>query len=407
MIAKQRLPIAFILLTLVIDAMGIGLIMPVMPELIKSVAGGDLANAAIWGGLLTTIFAIMQFLFSPFLGNLSDRFGRRPLLLASMATMALDYLVMALAGTLWLLFVGRLVGGILAATQSIAAAFMADISHPQDKAANFGLLGAAFGVGFVLGPLIGGLMATFGPRAPFYAAAALAAVNFCIGYFVLPETLSKQSRRPFDWRRANPLGAFRHLGKLPDVRRILLVFFIYELAFFVYPSVWAYFALERFGWDARMVGLSLASFGISIAIAQGLLIKRLLAWLGTRGTVLFAFTMSALTFLVLAFLENGLIALLITPLTALGVVATPALQAMGSQRVGDDQQGELQGAITSVQAVAVILSPLLMTQIFAYFTRHEEVYMPGAPFLLSLALMIVCVVLFQSRRRLSREEPGA
>lgn len=407
MIAKQRLPIAFILLTLVIDAMGIGLIMPVMPELIKSVAGGDLANAAIWGGLLTTIFAIMQFLFSPFLGNLSDRFGRRPLLLASMATMALDYLVMALAGTLWLLFVGRLVGGILAATQSIAAAFMADISRPQDKAANFGLLGAAFGVGFVLGPLIGGLMATFGPRAPFYAAAALAAVNFCIGYFVLPETLSRQSRRPFDWRRANPLGAFRHLGKLPDVRRILLVFFIYELAFFVYPSVWAYFALERFGWDARMVGLSLASFGISIAIAQGLLIKRLLAWLGTRGTVLFAFTMSALTFLVLAFLENGLIALLITPLTALGVVATPALQAMGSQRVGDDQQGELQGAITSVQAVAVILSPLLMTQIFAYFTRHEEVYLPGAPFLLSLALMIVCVVLFQSRRRLSREEPGA
>jgi len=399
MILRSRLPVVFILLTLVIDAMGVGLILPVMPELIKSVAGGDLANAAIWGGVLATVFAVMQFLFGPVLGGLSDRFGRRPVLLVSMATIALDYVVMALAGTLWLLFLGRLVGGILAATQSIAAAFMADISRPEDKAANFGLLGAAFGVGFVLGPLVGGLMATFGPRAPFYAAAALAALNFAIGLFVLPETVTQSNRRRFNWRRSNPFGVFKHLGKLPDVSRLLLLFFLYEFAFFVYPAVWAYFTLERFGWTPQMVGISLASFGVSIAIVQGLLIRKVLAWFGTRGTVVFGLLFSAIAFFVLAILQDGFLALMFTPFSALGVVVTPALQSMASSRVGDDQQGELQGAITSVRAVAVILSPLVMTQTFALFTRNEAMYLPGAPFLLSLGIMAICMVVFLTRRR--------
>ncbi len=259
---KTRLPILFILITLVIDAMGIGLIMPVMPDLIRDLQGVDLASAALWGGIMAASFAVMQFLFSPTIGSLSDRFGRRRVLLVSLFFMALDYLVMAVAGTIWLLLAGRIVGGITAATQSTATAYIADISTAKDKAKNFGLVSAAFGVGFILGPLIGGLLSTFGPRAPFYAAAALATANFTFGYFILPETVTDKIRRPFEWRRANPLGAFKHIARLPGLRALLLIHFLYSIAFFVYPSVWAYFTRERFGWDGLMVGYSLAAFGI-------------------------------------------------------------------------------------------------------------------------------------------------
>lgn len=389
------LPVVFILITVLIDAMGVGLIIPVMPELIKEVTGGDLSQAALWGGVLSTVFAVMQFLFGPVLGNLSDRFGRRPVLLTSLAVLALDYIIMALAGALWLLLIGRVVGGITAATQATANAYMADISEPGKKAQNFGLIGAAFGLGFVIGPLMGGVLGEYGTRAPFWAAGALAAANGIFGYFVLRETVTDAIRRPFEWRRANPLGAFRSLGKLPGIHRGLAIFFLYQVAFMVYPATWAYFGMAKFGWSPGMVGLSLGLFGIMMALVQGWLIRRILAWLGERGTVIYGLVFDVAAFGAIAFAPNGTVALILTPLAALGAVITPALQGLLSQTVANDQQGELQGALTSAGALAMILSPLAMTSVFAMFTAPDaSVYFPGAPFILSLVLILVALVVF-------------
>jgi len=397
---NKRLPVVFILLTVVLDSMGIGLIMPVMPDLIREIHGGDLGNAAIWGGILATSFAIMQFLFSPTLGNISDRFGRRPVLLVALFVMAADYLVMAVAGTIWLLLAGRIVGGLTAATQSTASAYMADISEPHEKAANFGLIGAAFGIGFVLGPLMGGLLAEYGTRAPFYAAAGLSIANMVFGFFALPETVTDAIRRPFTWRRANPFGAFKQIGSLPGLGRLLLITFVYGVAFFVYPAIWAYFGQAQFGWGPRMVGLSLAAFGISIALVQGLLIRPMLKRFGERNTVIFGLCVDLVAFIFLAFVSSGILALLLTPLTALGSVAGPAMQGIMSRTASDDQQGELQGVMTSVNAIAIIVAPLLMTQIFWYFTSAAAPFvLPGAPFLLSALLVTVCITVFVAPAR--------
>jgi len=396
----SRLPLTFIMITLVIDAMGIGLVLPVMPDLIEDVSGGNLAQAAIWGGILSTSFAVMQFLFGPLLGTLSDRFGRRPVLLVSLLVMSLDYLVIALAGSIWILLLGRIVGGIAASTQSTATAFVADISTPEQKAARFGMVGASFGVGFVLGPLIGGLLAEYGTRAPFYMASALAALNLVFGYFILPETVTDRIRRPFAWARANPLGALLDLGRPPGVSRLVLMFFLYQVAFFVYPAIWAYFAKARFGWDPQMVGVSLAMFGISLAIVQGFLIRFVLRWLGDRGTVIYGLAFNTCAFIALAFVANGTIALILTPLTALGAVVTPALQGLMSRAIPDNSQGGLQGLLTSAGALAMIVSPLLMTQVFWVATADSTpFYLPGAPFLVSMTLMFACAWVFLGRDR--------
>lgn len=398
----RRLPVTFILISVVLDAMGIGLIMPVMPDLIQEVEGAGIGAAAVWGGILATIFAVMQFLFGPILGSLSDRFGRRPVLLISLAVMAFDYILMAVAGTMTLLIIGRILGGITAATQSTAAAYMADISEPDEKAANFGLIGAAFGVGFVLGPLIGGLLAEYGTRAPFYAAAILAAANFAFGYFVLPETVTDKIRRPFEWKRANPLGAFKHINKLPGLGRLMLITFVYAIAFFVYPGVWAYYGAEQFDWGPGMIGLSLGVFGIGIAVVQGLLMRPILGWLWERNAVIVGLSIDVVAFVALGFVTNGWIALALTPLTALGSIAGPAIQGIMSRRADDNQQGELQGAISSINAVATILAPLIVTQTFWYFTKDTApVYLPGAPFLLSALLTIGCIVIFLTSPLLS------
>ncbi len=396
---QHRLPITFILITVTIDAMGIGLIMPVMPELILQVEGGSLGQAAVWGGILATSFAVMQFLFGPMVGNLSDRFGRRPVLLVALFAMTLDYLVMALAASIWLLLAARLIGGITAATQSTASAYMADISPPEKKAANFGLIGAAFGAGFVLGPLVGGILAEYGTRAPFYAAAALAFANMAFGWFALPETVTDRIRRPFEWRRANPLGALRHIGALPGLGPMLVVVFIYSIAFFVYPAIWAYFGQLRFGWGPGMVGLSLAVFGVSMAIFQGWLIRPILRAIGERNAVLLGLGVDVGAFVFLAFVTDGWLALVATPVTALGSIAGPAMQGIMSRAVSDSQQGELQGTLTSINAVAMIIAPLLMTQTFWFFTSDSvPLFLPGAPFLLSAALTIGCIVIFATAR---------
>jgi DHA1 family tetracycline resistance protein-like MFS transporter len=395
---RSRLPFVFILLTLLIDAIGIGLILPVMPQLIEEVTGGTLAQAALWGGILTTSFAVMQFLFGPLIGALSDRFGRRPVLVISMGVMALDYMVMALAGTIWLLLVGRVVGGITAATHATAAAYIADISPPEKKAANFGLIGAAFGVGFVLGPVLGGLLAEFGTRAPFYAAAGLAAANCLFGYLVLPETVTDRIRSRFDLRRANPFGALRAIGRLPGLSAPLAVFFLYEFAQVAYPATWAYFTTARFGWSPATIGLSLAVFGISFAVMQGGLIRLILPRLGEWRTIWFGLTANCATFVFLAFVESGTLALILTPLTALGAVVMPSLQGIMSRSVPDTQQGTLQGLLASTRAVTMILAPLAMTSIFFAFTAPgASVYLPGAAFLVSAGLMVLCGVILAMR----------
>lgn len=396
---KTRLPTIFILLTVMIDSMGIGLIIPVMPALILDLQGGSLAGAALWGGVLSTCFAVMQFLFGPVIGNLSDRYGRRPILLTSLFVMALDYVVMALAGTIWLLLAGRIVGGITAATQSAASAVIADISPPEKRGAGFGLISAAFGLGFVIGPLIGGFLGDLGPRAPFYAAAALAFANFVFGWFVLPETVTDEIRRPFRLSRANPFGALRGIRALPGLGRLLVVLLLYQLAFNVYPAIWAYFTQARFGWDSAMIGISLAVFGISIAAVQAGLIRVAIARLGEARTVILGLGFAILSFSVLGFIANGWFALALTPVSAVAAMTVPALQAIMSRQTPADEQGELQGLFTSVGALAMILSPLMMTGVFAAFTAPGgPVFLPGAPFLASLGLSLAGLLLFLGHR---------
>lgn len=404
---SKRLPIIFIMITVMLDAMGIGLIMPVMPELIQEVGGGTLATAAIWGGVLTTSFAAMQFLFSPMLGRLSDAFGRRPVLLVSLFIMSADYLVMALAGSIWLLLAGRIVGGITAATHSTAYAYMADISRPQDKAANFGLIGAGFGVGFVLGPMLGGLLAEYGTRAPFFAAAFLAFANAIFGMTVLKETVTDKTRRAFDWRGANPFSAFRAIARLGGtVTPLLWVLLLYHLANVVYPSVWAYFTVAKFGWSPGLIGVSLAIYGISMVVVQGVLIRPASRLFGDQRTVLLGLGIETLALLLVGLISNGWIVMALIPISALGAIAQPSLQGILSRLAPDDAQGELQGVLASISSVAMIIGPFLMTMVFSYFAAIDApVQMPGAPFLLAAILMAVGGLVFAPYSRQNSTTP--
>lgn len=397
---NKRLAFVFIIITLTIDAMGIGLIIPVMPELLREIGGGDLGNAAIWGGVLSTVFAAMQFLVGPTLGSMSDRYGRRPVLLISLVVIAVDFVVMGLAHSIWLLIITRIVGGIAAATQSTAAAFIADISTPENRSANFGILGATFGVGFVLGPLLGGLLGEFGFRVPFFAAAGLATFNLILGYFVLPETVTDKIRRPFDPARSNPLGALRQIRKITGLARFLVVFFLYEFAFYVYPAVWVYFSKTQFGWNSAMIGLSLASFGISIAVVQGLFIRHIIPKLGERKTIVFGLVFNISVFLVLGFITSAFWAFLLAPVSALGAIVIPAMRGIMANKAEDNQQGEVQGIVASTQSLAVIFAPLVLTYVFYASTRPESSFnLPGAPFLFSAAIVSLSLAIFVTRQK--------
>ncbi|MEO0343757.1 MAG: TCR/Tet family MFS transporter [Pseudomonadota bacterium] len=401
---SRQLAITFVLITVVIDSMGIGLMMPVMPDLMLELGAEDLGNAAIWGGFLSMIFALMQFLFGPFLGALSDRFGRRPVLLLSLVVVAVDYVLLGLAWTIWVVLIARIIAGIASATQSTASAYMADISGPEEKAQGFGLVGAAFGIGFVLGPLIGGLLSELGTRAPFYAAAILATANLILGYFVFPETVTDEIRRKFEMRRANPFGAFKHVGQLPQVGRMLLVVFVYNFAFMIYPAIWSYFTQEAYGWSAYDVGISLAAFGIMIAFVQGFAIRYFIRWMGEAKTAMFGLVMNCIAFAIFTVTNAGWQAYAIILITTLGAVTMPSLQGMMSRRVGNDAQGELQGVLVSTQSVGSILSPLVMTMVFWYFTAEgAPFYLPGAPFLLAAMLTFLGLILFLTRTRMAPE----
>ena len=399
MMAPRRPPgrraVAFVFVTVLINAMGIGIIMPVMPDLIRELTDLPLGAAALWGGYLSFVYALMQFVFGPALGNLSDRLGRRPVLLVSLFTMAVDYVIMGLAPTLWLLFAGRVLAGIAGATHSTANAFIADVSAPDRRAQNFGLMGAAFGAGFIAGPLVGGLAGELGTRAPFFVAAALAMANFVWGALVLPETLEPENRRRFDWRRANPLGAARQIVRMPMVAWFFVTLFLYDLAHFAYPAVWSFYTKEAFAWTNAEIGLSLAIVGVSFAVAQGWLIRIVVPRLGEAGTAFWGFIVSIAGLVLFGIVTEGWMLYAIIPFTGLGALITPAMTAIMSRRVPADAQGELQGALSAVLGVTLIISPVLMTQIFGHFTSATApVYLPGAPFLGAAVLMALALVPF-------------
>ncbi len=385
----------FVFVTVLIDAIGIGIIIPVMPDLLTELSDLPLSQAAYWGGYLSFVYAMMQFLFGPTLGNLSDRFGRRPVLLASLTALCLDYVVMGLAPTLWLLFVTRAIAGIAGATFSTANAYVADVTPPEARAQNFGLMGAGFGLGFVIGPVIGGFAGEFGTRVPFFVAAALAGLNVAYGLFVLPESLDPQNRRAFSWARANPLGVARKIAAMPTVAWFFAALFLFNLAHFVYPAIWSFYTKEAFRWSSAEIGLSLAFVGIGFAVVQGLLIRRLIPAFGEARTAIAGFLVNVAAFLGLAFATAGWVVYALMPLAALGAIVTPALTGLMSNRIPDDAQGELQGAMSSIAGITMIITPLMMTQLFGQFTAREALpYFPGAPFLAAAVLMAAALVPF-------------
>ena len=384
----------FIIVTVFIDMMGFAVIMPSMPTLLSGLTGLPVADVTPWGGYITTVFAIVNFFASPILGNLSDRFGRRPVLLLSLGSLCLDFLIMGFSQTIWVLFLGRLLSGASAATQSTASAYIADVTEPQDRASAYGMLGAAFGLGFILGPAIGGFLGQhLGPRAPFFASAALCAINFCYGLFVLPESLAPENRRKFDWKRANAVGAFRHFSKLPHLAWFMLALGLYQFAHWVYPSTFNYYGAVRYGWGQDMLGLTLAGVGVGSAIVQGLLVGRIIKRFGPTRTVIFGFVVSILAFVGYALSYQGWMMLAILPFAALGGVLGPAMNQIMSARVARNAQGEMQGAMASVQALTNMTSPLVMTQTFYYFTHSEApVHFAGASFALAAIVATLSLI---------------
>lgn len=400
---NSKLPIFVIFTTVVLDSMGIGIIIPVMPALFAEVTGTEkISDIAIWGGLLASTFALMQFIFGPILGALSDRYGRKPILLLALFVMAAYYLLMGFAQTLWLLFLGRLIGGITAATHATANAYMADISSPEEKAARFGMLGAGFGLGFVLGPLIGGLLGEWGPRAPFFAAAMLAAANGVLCYFVLKESLKSKNRREFMWYRANPIGAILDLRKFEGIYSLLLVFLLFTIGTSIYAAIWPFFTVERFSWSPGMIGISLTIYGVCFAIVQGVLVRPAIKFWGEKKTIIIGFCFEFSAMVTFAFLTDGKILIILIPLASLGVLAQPAIQAILSKSVGDDRQGAIQGVASSLNAIAMVITPITMTWILAVFSdKTAKYYFPGMPFLFSALMVLLCLFIISRRKQAS------
>jgi DHA1 family tetracycline resistance protein-like MFS transporter len=392
----------FIFATLLIDITGLGIIIPVFPKLIQELTGGTLSQASEYGGWMLFAFASMQFLFSPVLGNLSDQIGRRPVLLISLLGFALDYLFLAFAPSIAWLFVGRIIAGIMGASITTATAYIADISTPENRAQNFGLVGAAFGLGFIIGPVAGGLIGgSFGPRAPFVAAAVLTFANFLYGYFILPESLPKEARRKFDIRRANPIGLLKLLGRYPVISGLAISLLLVNMSSHAVQSTWSYFTMEQFKWTEKMVGYSLGFVGILVALVQGGLIRFINPKLGPKRSVYFGLLLYTLGLLFMGFAFKGwmLYAALIP--YCLGGICGPALQGIMTGQVSPSEQGELQGALTSLISITSIVGPVLMTNTFANFTgNNAPVYFPGAAFLLG-ALLALLSLLF-AMRSLSR-----
>jgi len=391
---QHRKPaMGFIFATLIIDITGLGIIIPVFPKLIQELTGGTLSEASSYGGWLLFSFAIMQFLFSPVLGNLSDQYGRRPILLISLFGFAIDYLFLAFAPTIVWLFVGRLIAGVMGASITTATAYIADISTPENRAQNFGLVGAAFGLGFIIGPVIGGLLGQFGSRVPFIAAAGLTFLNFLYGYFILPESLAKENRRKFDFKRANPIGSLMQLRKYPVISGLIGCLMLIYIASQAVQSTWSFFTMEQFSWTEKAVGYSLGFVGLMVAIVQGGLIRYINPKLGPKRSVYVGMVLYIIGLAFFAFAYKGWMMYAALIPYCLGGISGPALQGIMSGQVPPNEQGELQGALTSLISLTSIIGPLLMTGTFAYFTRPEAiVYFPGAAFLVGAVFALASLI---------------
>ena len=393
MSAKKNSALTFIFITMLIDVTGLGIIIPVMPTLIQQLIGGGLSEAAMYGGWLTFAYAIMQFLFSPVLGGLSDRFGRRPVLLISLFGFGIDYLFLGFAPTIGWLFIGRLISGLCGASMTTAGAYIADVSPPEKRSQNFGLIGVAFGLGFIIGPVIGGILGQYGARIPFFAAAGLALLNWLYGYFILPESLSLENRRPFNWKRANPIGSLNNMKRYPLILSLVASLILIYLSSHATQSTWTFYTMEKFGWNEAWVGYSLGFVGLMIAIVQGGLIRIVIPKLGQKRSVYFGLTLYTIGFLCFAFATKGWMMFAFIVPFALGGIAGPALQGIISSQVPNNEQGELQGGLTSLISLTAIFGPLLMTYLFSYFTAEDApLIFPGAPFFMGAVLTLVALL---------------
>lgn len=386
---NKNAAIGFIFITLLIDVIGFGIIIPVMPKLIETLLHVDVSTASKYGSLLMFSYAFIQFLFAPLIGNLSDKYGRRPVLLLSLFGFGVDYLFLALAPTFGWLFVGRVIAGITGASFTTASAYIADISTAEDRAKNFGMIGAAFGLGFIIGPLIGGLLGNFGERIPFYAAAILALINFLYGYFVLPESLSVENRRALVLKRANPVGSLLHLKKYPSIGGLIIALFLIHIAAHAVQSNWSFSMIYRFKWSEGMIGISLGVVGVLVAVVQGLLIRKINPALGHKKSIYVGLTLYGIGMVLFGVASQTWMVFVFLIPYCLGGIAMPALQTIMAEHVPPTEQGELQGALTSIMSVSAIIGPLLMNNLFYYFTHsNAPIQLPGAPFILGAILML-------------------
>ncbi|MBS1681116.1 MAG: TCR/Tet family MFS transporter [Bacteroidetes bacterium] len=406
---SKRPAIGFIFATVLIDVTGFGIIIPVMPSLIQGLTGGTVSEAAQLGGILYGSYAVMQFFCAPIVGGLSDKFGRRPVLLASLFGFGIDYLFLAFAPTIGWLFLGRTIAGVMGASFSSANAYIADISTPEKRSQNFGLMGAAFGLGFIIGPMLGGFFGSYGPRVPFIAAAVLALLNWLYGYFILPESLKPENRREFTWARANPLGTLKSLFRYPVVRGLFIALAFIYIASHAVQSNWAYYTTEKFNWTTKEIGYSLAVVGIVFAVVMGGLIRVIIPKLGQQRSVYVGLGLYSLGFFLYAFATQSWMMYAFTVIYCLGGIAGPALQGIMSGIVAPTEQGELQGGFTSMMSATSIVGPVLMSSIFSFFTRsHDSLYFPGAAMLLGAVLTLCSAVLARMalKRNLKPIEAG-
>ncbi len=400
---ESKNAILFIFITLLIDVIGLGIIIPVLPTLLTELTGESVADAASEGGWLMFAYAIMQFVFSPILGNLSDRYGRRPVILFSLFGLGIDYLFMAFAPSLAWLVVGRIIAGIMGASFTTASAYIADISTPEKRAQNFGMVGAAFGLGFIIGPLIGGLLGAFGPRIPFIAAACMSLINVVYGYFVLPESLPVENRRAFDWKRANPFGAFKMIRKHKEISAVVLALFFLYWASFSVQGTWSYYTKYLFNWNEKEIGLSLAAVGFLAALVQGYLIRKINPALGNHKSIIVGTLLYTVGLFLFSFANQGWMMYAILIPYCLGGITIPAMQSEMAQYVPSSEQGELQGALTAINSITAIIGPITMPAIFSYFASGDAPFeFPGAAF---FAGALLCgLSLFISIRTFKRSQ---
>lgn len=391
---KKSAAIGFIFITMLIDITGWGIIIPVIPKLIQELIHGDVSEAAKIGGWIAFSYAITQFVFSPIIGNLSDKFGRRPIILLSLFAFGLDYILLALAPTITWLFIGRIIAGISGASITTASAYIADVSTPENRAKNFGMIGAAFGLGFIIGPVIGGLLGQYGSRVPFYAAAGLCMLNFLYGYFILPESLSKDNRRAFSLKRANPIGAFLNLRRYPQLIGLVISIFLLYTAAHAVHSNWSFYTIYKFNWDEKMIGISLGAIGLLVGLVQGVLIRWVNPKLGNEKSIYVGMALYTLGMILFALAtESWMLFVFLIPY-CLGGIAGPAMQAVISGQVPANEQGEIQGTLSSLMSASAIVGPPMMSTVFYYFTHKEAPFQfAGAPFVLGAFLMLLSTII--------------